>query len=834
MQSKYPTGAIINEQIQTICLPLGLVPTSSLKMKKSRIVFLLLFFLGLPHFLSAQAEEIITFGKFFAKKGSRTVFLKGVVNDPDNGELLEGAQVRIPELDMGTKTDGTGSYGLIMPIGEYTVVVSYEGMRTIKQKIIIYDDGILNIGLNNKAYSLREVVIESTMDDENVSKAIAGVNKLQIKEIRALPTFMGEVDVVRSLLLLPGVSSVGEGSSGFNVRGGSIDQNLVQFEGATLFNPSHVLGLFSAFNSDIVESFTLYKGSVPAQFGGRASSVLEVNAKPGSYDKYSFKGGIGIVSSRFVAEGPIRKGKTSFLTGFRASYSDWMLKLIQQPDIQNSAASFYDLNLILNHKLDLDNTLSLSYYRSNDFFRYSQDFGFSYGTNTASLKWKSVLSNQLSNTTFAVFGDYKSRSFVPSGVLSFNLDNGIRYYQFKQDLFYVPNNHSIHLGIEANIHDMKPDELSKRGSSGISPQLVQKDRSRDLSFYLNDEWEVSNRLSINMGLRYSIYQQIGAEQLYRYGEGDNRNVFNIVDTVQFQAGEVVKTYQGLEPRFALKLQIAEQTSLKLSYNRLRQYIHLISNSTAPTPVDIWQVSTPYIPPQSADNFSFGFYQNFFRNVFESSLEFYYKRIENLIDYKDFPDLLLNDHIETDLISGTGRSYGVEAYLRRKVGRWTGWVSYSYSRSQIQIKNADPELEVNEGEWYATSYDQPHNLSIVAKRQLRKNSFFSFNFTYRTGRPITGLISTYIQSTSPIPHFSERNRYRIPDYIRLDLSLVLAIPPKAGKKFNSNVSVSMYNLLARRNAFSVFYQRPNRVVIPKAFKLSVLGSAFPSLTYNFNF
>lgn len=785
--------------------------------------------------LMGQEREVITFGKFFAKKGNRTVFLQGVISDPENGKLLVGAEIKIPGIDLGTKTDSSGRYRLVLPVGEHMLIVSHEGMRTIRQPIILYDDGILDFGLNAQAYTLRDVVIESTMDDENVRSTLAGVNKLQIKEIRALPAFMGEVDVIKSLLLLPGVSSVGEGASGFNVRGGRIDQNLVQLEGATLFNPSHALGFFSAFNADVVDGFTLYKGNVPAQFGGRASSVLDVQVKPGSFTDYSFKGGVGIVSSRFVAEGPIIKDKTSFLVGLRTSYSDWMLRLIQQPEIQESSASFHDVNVILNHRLTLNSILTLSYYRSKDFFRYAQEFGFEYATNMASLSWKNIHSEKFSSTTFVVAGDYASESFVPEGILAFRLGNGIRYYQAKQDFYFIPKKHDIHAGLEVNLYDMKPDILSKfETGSGIVPEEVQKDRSRDAAIYINDEWTLSNRISVNAGLRYAFYQQVGAEREYIYGENDNRNVFNIVDTVLYGPGEVVQSYQGLEPRVSLKLQTSSQSSIKLSYNRMNQYIHLVSNSTAPTPVDIWQVSTPYIPPQRADNLSIGYYQNFYQNVFESSFEIYYKNIANLIDFRDFPDLLLNDHLETDLISGTGRAYGAEFYIRRKVGRWTGWISYAYSRSEIQIQNADPELEINGGEWYPTSYDQPNNLNIVGKRQLDKKSFFSFHFTYRTGRPITGLISTYNLSNSPIPHFSERNQYRIPDYIRLDLSLLLALRSNPMKKFDSNIALSIYNVFGRRNAYSVFYRRPDRVVIPKAYKLAVLGSAFPSVTYNFSF
>ncbi|MEM7372765.1 MAG: TonB-dependent receptor [Bacteroidota bacterium] len=802
---------------------------------KSTHLFCLILICCWSYPILGQEREVITFGKFFAKKGNRTVFLQGVISDPQSGKLLADATIQIPELKMGTASDSSGKYRLVLPVGTYTLIVSHEGMRTIRQPIILYDDGILDFGLNAQAYTLRDVVIESTMDDENVSETSAGVNKLRVKEIRALPTFMGEVDVIKSLLLLPGVSSVGEGASGFNVRGGRIDQNLIQLEGATLFNPSHAMGFFSAFNSDVVDGFTLYKGNVPAQFGGRASSVLDVQIRPGNFDRFSFKGGIGIISSRFVAEGPIKKGKTSFLLGLRTSYSDWILRLIEQPEIQESSASFHDINLILNHKINLNNTLTFSYYRSKDFFRYAREFGFAYATNMGSLVWKRILSDKLSSTTFAVMGDYQSQSFVPEGVLAFKLDNGIRYYQFEQDLFFVPKNHAIHAGIEANLYDMKADELNKwADGSGIVPQVVDKDKSIDLAAYVNDEWKLSNRLSLNAGLRYAFYQQIGEEELFVYEHAENRTLLNITDTLRFDAWEPVHAYQGLEPRLSLKWQLGGQSALKLSYNRMNQYIHLVSNSTAPTPVDIWQVSTPYIPPQRADNYSIGLYQNFYQNVFESSIEFYYKRIANLIDYKDFPDLLLNNHIETDLISGTGRAYGGEVYVRRKVGRWTGWISYAYSRSEIQLAHDDPDLQINSGDWYPTSYDQPHNLNIVGKRQLDKKSFFSFHFTYRTGRPITGLISTYTLNNSAIPHFSERNQYRIPDYIRLDLSVLLALRTKPDKSFDSNISLSIYNLFARKNAFSVFYRRPNRVVVPKAYKLAVLGSAFPSIIYNFNF
>ncbi len=785
---------------------------------------------------SAQEEEVIKFGRFFAKKAGGNAVLKGQITNPSTGDVMAGAEVFIEEIDVGTTSNENGNYALIIPIGEYTVQVRFIGHEPASQKIEIYDDGVLDFGLNAQSYSLREVVVEATIDDKNVRTASAGIAELKVKEIRALPTFLGEVDVVKSLLLLPGVSTIGEGAAGFNVRGGRIDQNLVQLNGASLFNTSHVLGFFSAFNPDIVDKFTLYKGSVPAQYGGRASSYLDVFAKSGDFERFKLKGGVGLISSRLTAEGPIVQDKTSFLVGARASYSDWLLGLVQQPEIRQSAASFYDANAIITHRINNNHQLTLSYYGSSDLFRYAQEFGYRYSTQLASLKWNGIFGSNFSTTGFLAIGDYKSNSFLPEGPESFDLDNGIRYYQYKQDFFYAPGKHTIHFGLEANIHQMKPDVLTPRNlNSVVLPETVEKDRSRDVAFYFNDEFRISDKFSINLGLRYSFFQQTGPDRLFTYNQEQPRADFTIIDTTTFNRGQTVKSYGGFEPRLSMRYEVGENASVKMSYNRIRQYIHLVTNTTAPTPVDIWQVSNTYIPPQIADNFSIGYFKNFNRNVWETSLEFYYKDLENLIDFADFPTLLLNENIETDLVLGQGRAYGGELYIRRKAGRWTGWLSYTYSRSEIRIESENLDRPINNGDWYPTNYDSPHNFTFVTKRQLGKKSFFSLNFTYRTGRPISGLISNYEQNNSPIPHFSERNQYRIPDYYRLDISFLFSLNKKANPKVESNLSLSIYNLLSRRNAFSVFYRRPDeRILIPVAYQLAVLGSAFPSITYNFSF
>ena len=797
--------------------------------------FLLLLFLGSTQ--TAIAQDTIRIGQFYAKKMGGRAILRGIVSNPETGEPLVGASLIVSEINVGTTTGEDGSYGIILPLGIHKLQATYLGLEPITKYIEIYDDGVVDFGLSKQAYSLREVVVQATIDDKNVRNTSAGVTQLQVKDIKALPTFLGEVDVVKSLMMLPGVSTVGEGASGFNVRGGRIDQNLVQLNGGALFNASHVLGFFSAFNPDVIDQFTLYKGHVPAQFGGRAASVLDIVVRDGNFEEYEVKGGIGLIASRIAAEGPIIKDKTSFLVGARASYSDWLLGLVKEPNVRNSSAAFNDLNLILSHRFNFNHRVSISYYGSSDRFRYAQDFGFEYGSQLLSARWNGILSNQLSTSSTLTAGDYRSASFLPQGQQAFTLDNGIRYYQFKQNFFYVPDQHTINFGLEANMNQMKPDALNPRGATSIVlPKTVERDQSRDLALYFNDEIQLSDRFSINAGLRYSLFQQTGADQIFTYANEQLREVQEITDTLQYASGEVIQSYGGLEPRIGLRLGLDENNAgaIKMSYNRARQYIHLISNSTAPTPVDIWQVSNPYLPPQIADNFSIGYFRNFNKNVFESYIEFYYKHIDNLVDYQDFPELLLNNHIETDLVSGLGRAYGMEIYFRRKAGRWTGWVSYAYSRSEIRIPVAASKVPINQGDWYPTSFDQPHAVNLIAKRQLGRRSFLSFNFTYRTGRPITGLVATYEQNRSAIPHFSERNQYRIPDYWRLDASLLIAGKEWPGKKYKWDLSLSVYNLFGRQNAFSVFYERPEGILVPKAFQLAILGAAFPSVTYNFSF
>ena len=685
-----------------------------------------------------------------------------------------------------------------------------------------------------EAYELDEVLLEAEAN-RNVSSALSGVDQLSIREIKRLPAFMGEIDVIKSILLLPGVSTVGEGAGGFNVRGGTIDQNLILQDEAPVFNASHVLGFFSIFNSDVVEQLTLYKGNIPAQLGGRLSSVLDIRLKDGNYQEFKARGGIGAVASRAVIEGPFQKGRSSYLLGLRSSYSAWALRLVQNPDVRASAASFYDVNAKISQRLGKQGSLHLSAYASNDRFQFASQYGYGWRTQLLSAQWRNLMSAKLSSTTTALYGNYVSEYFDPEGQDAFTLENGLQYYKFKHNFLWLPSPaHTLHIGAAFTHYKGRPEQIGPRGSeSGIRRREVPKDQGRELALYINDTWELGSFVALSLGLRYSLYQNVGPDTVLTYREGGSLEPEHVIGTQAYESGEVISQYGGWEPRISLRVNVNENSSVKVSYNRLRQYIHLISNTTAATPVDIWQVSNTYVPPQIADNYSVGYFRNFNGNRWETSLEFYYKDIHQLIEYKDLPDLLLNEYLETELISGIGRAYGGELSIKRKAGAVTGWFSYAYARSLRQVRGEFSEEIINEGEWYPAQFDQPHQLNAVVTYKIGKKHTFSANFTYSSGRPITAPIADYFIGNTLIPHYSARNQVRIPDYHRLDFSYTIDPQAVRRQRFKSTITFTLYNLYARKNPFSVYFQRTDKF-LPDAFKLAVLGSVFPSVTYNFNF
>lgn len=806
--------------------------------------FIMLMLLFVSVVVYAQTNEKVVIGDP-GKASTGRVRVQGKVTSQEDKVPLFGATIAVRGTNIGAVCDENGNYEFTISTGQFELVVQYVGKITKVYDIQVIGNGRLDVVLADQVVNLDQVLIEAEAEDKNIQRISAGVNKLNIKEIESLPAFMGEVDIVKSLQTLPGVSSVGEGASGFNVRGGRTDQNLILQDGAILFNASHVLGFFSTFNPDATESFTLYKGNMPAQYGGRISSVLDVTMKEGNSEKVKVRGGLGLVASRLVVDGPLNGGKTRFLVAGRSSYSDWVLGQARNIDVQNSAARFHDLNLKLSHRFGTKSKATLSYYRSGDFFRFAEDFGFEWDTDILNFNWQSSLSEKLISSTRLVYGNYKSKLFDPSGIDAAEVDNGMGYYQANQTFFYNPSdNHSINFGADFVRYDGADEIANPIGpDSGIQAETVAKEQGNEMGFFVNDEITITKDLALSVGVRYSMFENRGPYDVFQYANGAQRLLENITDTISYTDGDVIAKYSGFEPRLGLRFKIDDRSSIKMSVNRTRQYIHTLSNSTAATPTDILQLSNSYLKPLISNNASIGYFKNFKDILWETSLEAYVRDIDNLLDYKDFVDLLLNNHLETDLLAGKGRAYGLELYIKKTRGAMTGWLSYTLSRTEIQIEGENLDETINNGNWYPANFDRTHNFSWVSTVQLRGQSSFNWNVVYSSGRPINGIVTNYRIGSTVVPHFSERNEFRIPDYFRLDLSFTFGrdilkadLRKKLeGRNYSGTLTIGIYNILSRKNAFSVFFKRPDDLsLIPRPHRLTVLGAAFPNITYNFKF
>ncbi len=790
------------------------------------------------------ASDIIHLGDSTKEISAGQVVIKGVIVDQLNEEPLRGVNLHFEALNMTTSTDNAGKFEILLPTGYNLVEISYIGYET--QKIVWEVSGQeeIRILLAPDAYELEELLITGETDDNNVQSVMMGITRLRPQQIENLPVFLGEADVIKSLMTLPGVSTVGEGAGGFNVRGGAIDQNLILQDEALIFNASHALGFFSIFNSDAIQEVELYKGHIPAQYGGRLSSVLNVKLKGNNGDKLTGKGGIGIVASRLTLDGPLQSKKskkngntprTTFLLGGRITYSDWILKMIKDPDIQNSSGYFYDINAKISHRYSGKGMITASYYQSYDKVQFSDDYGFSWKNRAASLMWNHMIKPTISSAFSASMGDNTNLSYEPNGLKAFTLTNGLANFRLKEDILISSiKNHNLSTGIEYVRYDIFPDELAPKGDqSRVVSESIAKDNGQELGLYINDEFTLNYLFSFSFGLRFNAFQQLGPGTEYIYPEGEPKRKDTVIDSISYSSGEAVETYYNLMPRFSMKYSLSPSSSIKFSYNRTSQFIHLVSNSTAALPVDFWLVSGPHYAPETSNNFSIGYFRNFMNNLWETSLEIYYRRLQNVIEYKDFAELLLNDHLETDLLSGDGKAYGAEVLIRRKKGRFNGWLAYTYSRSYVRIDGDNEEETINDGEWYPSNLDMPHNFNVVFNYNFNKSSIFSLNFTYRSGRPITVPGSFYMVDGVFIPEFTGRNEFRIPPYHRLDLSYTLKRNVIRKKRYKDSFTFSIYNLYARENTYSIFY-RKSLTTGRNAYRLSVLGTIFPSFTYNFEF
>lgn len=791
----------------------------------------------------SSVNERIPVGDSSSVNVNNLVKITGIVTDQLSGDSLIGVNIYFEALEKGVSSDVNGNFSIAVPTGYNLAELSYVGYESKKVLLHVFGTGHVSLTLAPEAYELNEILITGETDDNHVQTIMMGITRLQPRQIKELPVFMGESDLIKSLVTLPGVNTAGEGAGGFNVRGGSIDQNLILQDEALIFNSSHALGFFSVFNPDVIKEATLYKSHIPAQYGGRLSSVLDVRLSGQNAEKISGKGGIGAITSRFTLEGPIKsknsssagQPKTTFLAGGRITYSDWLLHQINNLNIRNSSAFFYDYNLKLSHRYSSKGSLAASFFENFDRVQFSDDFGFSWRNRAGSLIWNHFLKPDISSAFSASYSLNDNNSFEPAPINSFNRNNGLECIRFSENiLITLLEDHSIQTGGEYIRYYMKPDKLSPLDEkSAVHERTVNRNDAREAGIYINDEFHLNNQISLSGGLRFNVFQQIGPGESFVYEPGLPRNLNTISDTVSYRSGEVAKTFLNLEPRLSVKYSIDLTSSVKFSYNRLNQYINLISNTMATVPIDFWLVSGPNISPPAADNFSLGYYKNFMANVWETSLEVYFRNISDLLEYKDFPDLLLNPHIETELLSGRGAGYGIELYVRKKRGRMNGWLSYSYSRTFAKANGPDFSEKINGGNWFPSRLDIPHNLNIVFNYNFNKSNSMSVGYTFHSGRPIAVPTSGYTINHVEVPNYTERNQYRIPAYHRLDFSITTRRNIIRKRRYKDSFTFSLYNVYARKNAFSVFFKKEKGEII-NAYKLSVLGTLFPSFTYNFEF
>ncbi|MDX2245857.1 MAG: TonB-dependent receptor [Bacteroidia bacterium] len=759
--------------------------------------------------------------------------IAGYVRDIKSGEPLEGVTIFKENPVQGTLTDAFGYYVLTLTKGQYDLFFRYVGRKDTKRKIDLTGDGRLNVEMEEEIIALKEVLIVN--ERSSVEQVSTGIAKLSLQEIKTIPTVLGEADVMKITLSLPGVLSVGEGASGFNVRGGNTDQNLITIGDGVVYNPNHLFGFFSAFNPEVIKSANLYKSGIQAQYGGRVSSVFDIDIRDGNKKEFSMAGGISPVTGKITLEGPIKKDQSSWILGVRSTYSQWLLGLLENTGLNNSQAFFGDVIGKIHYQINDKNTFSISGYTSRDNFRLNADTLFQYANNNVSVRLRHMFNNRFSGLFSGSFTNYSYNVESDQKPLNaFTLGYSINQFTLKSDFDFFPHpDHKIKFGGTVNTFSLQPGSITPLGdSSVIKAVALQPENGVEPALYVGDEYEISTRFSAYGGLRLSGFALLGPGNVYTYAENLPRETDFITDTLSYSSGKIIKTYGGPELRLSGRYKLAQETSVKFSYDKTRQYIHMLTNTVAVSPTDTWRLSNTYLKPQTGDQFAVGLYKNIPQKGLEFSIETYYKFLKNLPEYKSGADLLVNEAIETDVISAKGRSYGVELFARKKSGKLTGWVSYTWSRAFVKADSPYDSERINGGKWYPSNFDRPHNLAIVTNYKANRRLNLSVNFTYTSGRPTTIPITQYQLTGAPLPFFSERNKYRVPDYIRIDAGLNLEGTHKVHKLIHSSWSFSIYNLTGRNNAYSVFSTVTNGNIA--TYKLSVFSQAIPTITYNFRF
>ncbi|OHX65655.1 TonB-dependent receptor [Flammeovirga pacifica] len=775
--------------------------------------------------------------QIFAQSEQHTI--SGYIKDDATGETLIGATIYSQDAKVGVISNPYGFYSLTLPEGKHNLLITFVGFQTFKKEIDLTSNQKIDINLKGKDVELDEVIVTGEREDANVSEVQMSAQKLEIETILKLPALLGEVDVIKSIQLLPGVSTVGEGATGFNVRGGGVGQNLVLLDEAPVFNSSHLFGFFSVFNPDAVKDVKLLKGGIPAQYGGRLSSILDVRMKEGNSKQLKVQGGVGVIFSRLTVEAPIIKDKMSFLIGGRRSYVDILAGPFLEDDLQGSKFNFWDLTAKLNYDINENNKVFLSGYWGRDTFGTASLFSSSWGNVTGTFRWNHLFNEKLFSNVTAYISDYDYALGVNDVSDSFNWESRIKTYSVKPEFtWYLGTKNTITFGGQSIIYDFAPGTTTAvSGGQELPPFSLQNQYGWENSIYIGNDQKISDKISLQYGLRLSAFTYMGPGTTYEYYPADEPNQRREPipgSEKEYGDWEPIETHTNLEPRLAVKYQFNEKSSVKASYNRMAQYIHLISNTSAASPLDIWSPSTNNIPPQIGDQYALGYFRNFKDNMIEFSGEVYYKPIQFLLDYVDGADLLLNQNLEGDLLPSKGRAYGLELYVKKNTGKLTGWVSYTLARSEQATAG------VNQGIYYPTRFDQTHNVTVSGFYEINKRWSLSANFNFVTGTPTTFPTNQIQVQGYSVPHNVDgvRNNQRIGYYHRLDLSATLNGKKKPDRRWEHYWVFGFYNTYARKNPYSVYFQpqterSPQGVPPPnQAIRLSVIGNIIPSVSYNF--
>ena len=799
---------------------------------KQNIAFFILLLSSLTSFSQDTNIRDLTKQKFT---------LSGIITDANSNETLIGVNIIIPELKTGVTTNEYGFYSITLPRGIYAVQISYLGYKNIDESINLNQNIKNNFKLFSNETALKEVIIIENKTKTDIRKPEMSVNKLSISAIKRMPVVLGEVDVLKSILLLPGVTNAGEGASGFNVRGGGADQNLILLDEATIFNSSHVFGFFSVFNPDAIKDLKLYKGGIPARFGGRASSVLDIYQKDGSSKGFHVNGGIGLISSRILAEGPLVKDKGSFLIGGRSSYAHLFLKLSEEQ--KNNAAYFYDLNAKLSYKLNPKNNLYLSGYFGRDVFSLNKSFTNIYGNSTLNLRWNHLFSDKLFSNLSLIYSDYYYG--LDLDFVGFKWDSGIKNYNIKYDFKnYISDTFKLNYGVNAIYYDFNPGTIKPSdANSGINFDQLNKKYAFEPALYINAEHEISDKISLSYGLRYSMFYRLGQSTVNIYENGNpvtfnpNLQIYEKATptgTKFYDKNKVVESFNNLEPRFSFAYQINDDQSVKASYNRMIQYLQLISNTSSPTPLDVWTPSDNFIKPQTADQVALGYFKNFKDGMYSLEVETYYKKVKNRLDYIDGANLIANKAIEQVILNGQLRSYGLEVMFKKNEGKLNGWISYTLSKSEQQTPGRTAvETGINNGAWYNSVYDKLHNIAITSSYNLNEKWSFGANFSLQTGQPVTYPNGQYDYLGITVPSYGLRNENRLPAYHHLDIAATLTPRKNADRNWKGEWVFSIYNLYNRKNAASINFRQNTDTGANEAVKTSIFGMV-PAVSYNFKF